>query len=130
MTERDQLGRNWRNELELVFTSQTGTPLDGDNVTHRFQRLLDQSGLPRLRFHDLRHSCATALLAQGVDLRMIMEILGHSQISLTADLYAHVEIGSRARRSPACDSDPVGVRMGVKPPEIELCTTANVQNSG
>lgn len=47
-------------------------------------------GLPRMRFHDLRHTCATLLLAQGVHARVVMEILGHSQISITMNLYSHV----------------------------------------
>jgi integrase len=47
-------------------------------------------GLPNRRFHDLRHSCATLLLAQGVSPRVVMDVLGHSQISLTMNTYAHV----------------------------------------
>ncbi len=49
-----------------------------------------KAGLPRRRFHDLRHTCATLLLIQGEDLRVVMEVLGHSQISLTANTYQHV----------------------------------------
>jgi len=78
------------NRLGLVFTSVTGTPLDGSNVTHVFQRMLSQAGLPRIRFHDLRHTCASLLLAQGTHMRVIMEQLGHSQISLTMNTYSHV----------------------------------------
>ena len=53
-------------------------------------RVLERAGLPRKRFHDLRHTCASLLLAQGVHARVVMEILGHSQISLTMDTYSHV----------------------------------------
>ena len=53
-------------ENGLCFTSRFGTPLDGPNVTHQFQRLLKLSGLPKMRFHDLRHSAATLLISQGV----------------------------------------------------------------
>ena len=52
--------------------------------------LLEAAGLPSIRFHDLRHTAATLLLAQGVDPRTIMETLGHSQISLTLNTYSHV----------------------------------------
>jgi len=52
--------------------------------------VLKTAGLPPVRFHDLRHTAATFLLAQGVDARTIMETLGHSQISLTLDTYSHV----------------------------------------
>jgi len=74
----------------LVFTRPDGAPLDGTVVTHQFHRLLDRVGLPQRRFHDLRHSCATLLLAQGVSPRVVMEILGHSQIALTMNTYTHV----------------------------------------
>jgi integrase len=76
--------------LDLVFTRPDGGPLDGTVVTHQFHRLLDRVGLPQRRFHDLRHSCATLLLAQGVSPRVVMEILGHSQIALTMNTYTHV----------------------------------------
>ena len=56
-----------------------------------YKKLLQRAGRPDVRFHDLRHSCATLLLAQRVPMRVIMEILGHSQITLTMNLYAHVE---------------------------------------
>lgn len=78
------------NSQNLVFTTSHGTPLDGSNVTHALQRLLHDAGLPRIRFHDLRHTCASLLLAQGTHMRIIMEQLGHSQISLTMNTYSHV----------------------------------------
>jgi integrase len=87
--ERLLAGSRWQ-ETGLVFTTAIGTPLDGGSVTHRFQRMLERAGLPRLRFHDLRHACASLLLAQGVHPRVVMEILGHSQISLTMNTYSHV----------------------------------------
>ena len=73
-----------------MFTTRDGQPLNGGNVTRDFKKLLAAAGLPPRRFHDLRHSCASFLLAQGVSLRVVMEILGHSQISLTMNTYAHV----------------------------------------
>lgn len=82
----DEKWRTWN----LVFTRADGGPLDGTVVTHQFHRLLDRAGLPQRRFHDLRHSCATLLLAQGVSPRVVMEILGHSQIALTMNTYTHV----------------------------------------
>ena len=59
-------------------------------MTRKFHVLLAGADLPSVRFHDLRHTAATLLLAQGVDPRTIMETLGHSQISLTLDTYSHV----------------------------------------
>ena len=75
---------------DLVFTTTVGTPIDGISVTRRFQRILRAAGLPHQRFHDLRHACASLLLAQGVPARVVMETLGHSQISLTLNTYCHV----------------------------------------
>lgn len=75
---------------DLVFRTTLGTPLDAISVTRRFQRILRRAGLPHQRFHDLRHACASLLLAQGVPARVVMETLGHSQISLTLNTYSHV----------------------------------------
>lgn len=80
--------------VELVFTSSVGGPLDDSMVRKRFYRLLDAAGLPHMRFHDLRHSCATFLLAQGTSPRVVMEIMGHSSIGLTMNTYAHVLPGA------------------------------------
>lgn len=89
LEERLLAGGRWKNTGH-VFTTTIGTPLDGTSVTKAFQRLLVRAGLPRLRFHDLRHSCATLLLVQGVPARVVMEILGHSSIALTMNTYSHV----------------------------------------
>jgi integrase len=84
------LGPAWQ-DSGLVFTSPIGTPLDPRNVTREFQTMLAAAPVvPRVRFHDLRHTAATLLLAQAVDPRTIMETLGHSQISLTLNTYSHV----------------------------------------
>jgi integrase len=82
-------GGRWQ-DRGFVFTSLVGTPLDPRNVTRKFKALLAAAKLPNIRLHDLRHSCATLLLAQGVSPRVVMETLGHSQISLTLNTYTHV----------------------------------------
>lgn len=89
LQDRLLAGSRWV-DTSYVFTSSVGTPLDGSNVTNRFHSHLEAAGLPRQRFHDLRHACASFLLAQGVHPRVVMEILGHSQIALTMNLYSHV----------------------------------------
>jgi integrase len=89
LEERLAAGARWQ-ESNLVFTTPVGTPLDSRNVTRRFQATLERAGLPRLRFHDLRHTAASLMLAQGVSARAVMETLGHSQIGLTMDTYSHV----------------------------------------
>lgn len=91
LQDRMLAGSRWQGDAwGLVFTTTIGTPLDGRNVSHRFVELLGRAGLRRIRFHDLRHSAATLMLAQGVSPRVIMETLGHSQIGVTMNLYAHV----------------------------------------
>jgi integrase len=70
-------------DLDLVFCKPNGEPLPGTHLTVSFQRLLKRTSLPRQRFHDLRHTCASLLLAQGVHPRVVMEVLGHSNINLT-----------------------------------------------
>lgn len=64
--------------------------MTGADLTRRLQRLLADAGLPRLRFHDLRHGTASLLVAQGIHARTIMEVLGHSTIAVTMNTYAHV----------------------------------------
>jgi non-ribosomal peptide synthetase component F len=75
---------------DLVFPSEVGTPVSSSNAWRSLQRLLVRVGLPRMRFHDLRHSCATFLALQGVHMRTAMEILGHSTIATTAEIYMSV----------------------------------------
>jgi len=84
------LGEDWQ-DMDLMFTSEVGTPLHKSSLRIRsFNPILDKAGLPRIRFHDLRHTAATLLLAQGVHPKLVQEQLGHSQISLTLDTYSHV----------------------------------------
>ena len=67
-------------------------PIDPTNLTRTFITLLRNAGLRRIRFHDLRHSTATLLLEQGVELVVIKELLGHAHIGVTATVYAHVRL--------------------------------------
>lgn len=77
-----------------IFTNQVGRPIDVGYLARRsFQPLLERAGLPKIRFHDLRHTAATLLLTQGVHVKVVSEMLGHSQISLTLDTYSHVISG-------------------------------------
>ena len=88
--ERLLLGLEW-DDHGLVFTNTVGRPLHPSNFLQRsFYPLLEQAGLPRIRFHDLRHSAATLLLGLGIHPKIVSEMLGHSQIAITLDLYSHV----------------------------------------
>ena len=78
-------------EQGLVFPSTVGTPLWGGNLNRAFKATLQRAGLPKsTRFHDLRHTCATLLLKQGVNPKFVQELLGHADISLTLNVYSHV----------------------------------------
>jgi integrase len=87
----------------LVFTSTIGTPLDPRNLTDRYKALLGRAGLPAIRFHDLRHSCASLLIAQGVPMKIVKDTLGHSQISLTVNTYVHLLPETQRQAADAID---------------------------
>jgi len=88
--ERLRVGPAWQNN-DLVFCTHEGRPLLGSNLLNRnFWPLLTKAGLPRIRFHDLRHTAATLLLLQDVHPKVVSEMLGHSSVSLTLDVYSHV----------------------------------------
>ena len=75
----------------LVFTTGTGAPINPSNLRQRsFAPLLKRVGLPHMRFHDLRHTCATLLLSRGVHPKFVQELLGHATIAITLDTYSHV----------------------------------------
>ena len=76
---------------DLVFTTGVGTPISrADLITRSFKPLLRKAGLPIVRFHDLRHTCATVLLSKGTHAKLVQEFLGHSTIAVTLDTYSHV----------------------------------------
>jgi integrase len=79
----------WK-ETGLVFPNRNGGPTQARRVIEQFHEALQNAGIRRVRFHDLRHSCATLLLVQGVSPRVVMEVLGHSEIALTMNAYSHV----------------------------------------
>jgi integrase len=78
----------WK-QTGFVFTSSIGTPMDPRNASKELKPILKAAKLPDIRFHDLRHSNATLMLAHGADLKTVMDHLGHNQIALTANLYVH-----------------------------------------
>lgn len=105
----DQLsmGSSWRNELDLVFTTEHGAPLDRHNALKTYKRFAESVGVGG-SFHTLRHSVATTLMATGTPARVIADILGHSSTDVTNDLYSHVspELAAEAlgRLGKAMDS--------------------------
>jgi hypothetical protein len=110
LEERLKAGSRWT-DSGLVFTSTIGTPLDERNVRRAFVAVLKGAKLPSIRIHDLRHTCASLLLVQGLHPRVVMETLGHSQISLTLDTYSHVQPCSRKLPARSTPSSPPKVRL-------------------
>ncbi|MFC9097617.1 tyrosine-type recombinase/integrase [Streptomyces sp. NPDC057072] len=86
---RERAGDRWE-DSDYVFTTRTGRPIEPRNVYRSFTRVAGNAGLRVIRLHDARHGCATLLTAAGVAPRVVMEILGHSQIAVTMNVYAHV----------------------------------------
>jgi integrase len=106
--ERDIAGNLWHRDVasefrDLVFTNVRGGPMDGTAATKAFQRRLRETGLPKQRFHDLRHATATFLLAQGVPMKVVSEKLGHAQIGITMNLYSHVTLAMQQEAADRMD---------------------------
>jgi integrase len=87
--DRTAAALRWSNEWDLVFTTPTGAPLWRQELARFLDRDLDRAGLPRIRIHDLRHTAATIALSRGIHAKIVQEMLGHSSVSITLDLYAH-----------------------------------------
>lgn len=103
VAERLKAGDRWE-EHDLVFPNPWGRPANHRPVTDdHFKPALRRAGLPDIRFHDMRHTCASFLVHQGVNMKVISQILGHSGISVTMDVYAHLLPGDERTASQALD---------------------------
>lgn len=96
-------GTAWQDRDGLVFTDSVGRPLVGRYVTPQLRHGLERAGLPPIRCHDLRHTAATLQLAAGVPLATISRTLGHSTLTITADIYAAVTPDLRREAADAMD---------------------------
>jgi integrase len=103
LSERMELGAVWEDN-DLVFANGVGKPIERtDLIRRQFAPLLEHAGLPRIRFHDLRHTAATLLLLQGIHPKVVSEMLGHSQVGITLNLYSHVLPNMQRDASAAMD---------------------------
>ena len=87
--------------LDYICVDEVGTLISPHYLTSAFPKLLDKNGLRHIRFHDLRHSCASLLLSNGVPMKQIQEWLGHSDFSTTANVYAHLDYNSKLSSADA-----------------------------
>ena len=85
----DKAKERWQN-YGLIFPSSVGTPLEPSNLRRDFNRIIAKTDLPKIRFHDLRHTAASLMLNHGVPLIVVSRILGHSKPSITMDIYGHL----------------------------------------
>jgi integrase len=98
--DRLAAGAAWQDH-GLIFPSEVGTPLDPDNFSHRFSALCERVGLGHWHPHELRHSGASLMLAQGTELHVVSEVLGHTSIAITKDVYGHLLEGGRRSAAEA-----------------------------
>ena len=97
----EQTARIWRNPANLLFTSTIGTPLDPEAFGRTVPRICKRAGLGHWSIHELRHSCASLLLAMGVPLEVVSDTLGHASIRVTMDVYGHLLAPSRMHAAEA-----------------------------
>ncbi|MFF3373368.1 tyrosine-type recombinase/integrase [Streptomyces sp. NPDC002680] len=96
IADKKAAGDNWKETGHgLVFTTKNGTPIEPRNMNRPFEALCVRAGVRKVRLHDLRHTCASLLHEQGADARMIMEVLGHSSIRVTMDIYTFGRLDSQ-----------------------------------
>jgi integrase len=108
-------------ESEYIYVNQLGKRINPEYLTVKFPLFMTSHNFRRLRFHDLKHSCASLLLACGVSLKQIQEWLGHSSFAITADTYAHLEFTSKRKSAEAMTW--IEQTYLSKPPEIPLPAT-------
>ena len=103
--EFSESGRSYIKEyLEYVCVNEIGDLIKPHYVTESFPKLLKAKGMRQIRYHDLRHSCASLLLANDVPMKQIQEWLGHSDISTTANIYSHLDYKSKITSANVMDN--------------------------
>jgi integrase len=103
LCEREGRGERWI-DTGFIFTTSKGTPIDPRNFYREFRRICDEAGLGHWHPHELRHSAASLMLAQGVKLHVVSQVLGHSSIRMTSDVYGHLLEPDRQEAAVAIES--------------------------
>lgn len=115
-------------EYDLIFQMDDGAPMGPRKVQKALRSLLDASGLPRLRFHNLRHTAATQMLINGIDVHTVSRRLGHAKTNITLDVYAHAIPGSQDKAAKLMDEITTPIAFPQELTTHKLPTTAPVSN--
>ena len=112
---RVEQGSKWQNN-DLIFSTIIGTPIDQSNLVAEFKAILEISGLPEIRFHDLRHTAASVMLKHLKDIMVVSRTLGHSRASTTLNIYAHLLPGMQAEAAQKIDEalSPMAINSAVR----------------
>ena len=116
-------GRQWHNDHDLIFTSTIGTPLDPEQFGKTVPKIAKEAGLGHWSIHELRHSCASIMIAMEVPLEVIAEQLGHASIRVTKDVYGHLMPRSRARAAAAMQAALFDANVHTRPGETAPLAT-------
>jgi integrase len=112
LEEIEALGDDYQDQ-GLIFPGENGRPMRPWTLTRKLERILERAAFPHIRFHDLRHTCATLLLSKGVHPKFVQELLGHANISITLERYSHVipAMGDQTRKAmeDVLSSNPSGL---------------------
>jgi integrase len=107
-------GENWQ-EFDLMFPTRVGTPIQNCNLRRGFRKLLQESGLPKIRFHDLRHTAASLMLNYGIPVLIVSRRLGHAKASITLDVYGHLVPGKQEEAATLMDELMTPVSLEIAP---------------
>ncbi len=123
LTKRKLAGGHWQ-EMDLVFPSTVGTPINQSNMNKSFKKLLELIGLPSIRFHDLRHTAASLMLNYGIPVIIVSRRLGHARQSITLDIYGYLIPGKQEEVAELMDSllTPIEIQLSK---QIALGCTRN-----
>lgn len=118
-------------DTKLVFTSKMGRPLLINNIGQReFKKLIETAGVKKLRFHDIRHTNASLLLAEGAEMKVVSERLGHSSVSITMDIYCHTSAAAHREVARSYEADSLIVKKSVDPVNVSIYNREDTEREG